>query len=62
MLVVFVFGCFVFAIVAGAVSLIVWGIGAERHDREALAREVASEPSRRGVAETIAGDAPSPPA
>ncbi|MBM3666801.1 MAG: hypothetical protein FJW90_04860 [Actinobacteria bacterium] len=62
MLGIFVFGCFVFSIVAVAVGLIVWGIGAERHDREELAREVAAEPGLGAIASTVAGDAPQPPA
>lgn len=61
MLGIFIYGCVVFGIVSAAVGLIVWGIGAERHDREALAREVAGEPGMRAVASTVAGDAPGPP-
>jgi hypothetical protein len=62
MLGIFIYGCVVCSIVAVAVGLIVWGIGAERHDREELAREVASEPGLRAVASTVAGDAPDPSA
>lgn len=61
MLGIFIYGCLVSGIVATAVGLIVWGIRAERHDREVLAREVAGEPGLSAVASTVAGDAPSPP-
>lgn len=63
MLAIFIYGCFVFSIVATAVGLIAWGIRAERHDRELLAHElVAAEPGLRAVASRVAGDAPDPAA
>ena len=52
MLGIFIYGCFVVGIVAAAVGLIAWGIRAERHDRELLARELLADqptPEGRGV-------------
>ena len=63
MLGIFIYGCFVFSIVATAVGLITWGIRAERHDRELLARELLEgHPALRAVASRVAGDAPDPAA
>lgn len=56
MLGVFIYGCFVFAIVVTAVGLIGWGIHAERGDRKELAAELAAEPSTQAMASRAAGD------
>lgn len=63
MLGIFIYGCFVFAIVAAAVGLIAWGIRAERRDREQLAQDFADrEPNLRAIASQVAGDAHGPAA
>ena len=53
---VFIYGCFVFAIVLTAVGLIGWGIRAERRDRQMLGAELAAEPATQAMASRAAGD------
>ncbi|MDP9189439.1 MAG: hypothetical protein M3O25_09350 [Actinomycetota bacterium] len=62
MLGIFIYGCFVFAIVATAIGLITWGIHAERHDRELLGAELAAQPGTQSMASRAAGDAHVPTA
>lgn len=62
MLGIFIYGCLVSGVVATAIGLIAWGIRAERHDRELLARELAQQPGLRSVASRVAGDAADPAA